>query len=128
MGMFDYVRVDVPLPDGFKVAPGEEDFAFQTKDMDRLLNSLWITSDGRLKILLYDLVVDDGFNEFAGVKLPKFKRENEHWEEYTDQHGKLFTGSFTFYTYRGDKWHEYTAYFVDGQLREILGGSEPLRD
>jgi hypothetical protein len=44
MGMFDYVRCDVPLPDDFV---GERNL-FQTKDLWRAMVQFVITANGRL--------------------------------------------------------------------------------
>lgn len=45
MGMFDYVRCDYPLPDGYEP---EHDKALQSKDGPCQLLQLWITAGGRL--------------------------------------------------------------------------------
>jgi hypothetical protein len=44
MGMFDYVKCEAPLPNG-AVHPDDN---FQTKDLDRQLDTYVITKDGRL--------------------------------------------------------------------------------
>lgn len=103
MGMFDDVICEVPLPDGWQHT------TFQTKDFDEpYLNKYIIRADGRLVL-----------------KRP--------WEgsapkdtTYVDQN---FHGTFNFYSYEGDpndetpigdRWHEYTAKFTDGQLVSIV--------
>jgi len=102
MGMFDWVICEAELPDEFVVKDDiYGDGTFQTKDFDNFMDTLKITKDGRLEIFI-SAWKDEGFGE------------------YHDRHGKLFTGSFNFYTSDEDKWHEYTAYFVNGKLREIL--------
>ena len=45
MGMFDHVRCEYPLPDGF--VPGDT-VVFQTKDMDNVMDNYRISAEGRL--------------------------------------------------------------------------------
>ncbi len=96
MGMFDYIRCEVPLPDGFT---GE----MQTKDLGCMLKTHIITAGGRL-------MVDE-----AGTF--------EHPERMADAN---WHGFINFYGSEGDsnnrgpnstyRWHEYKAKFTDGQL------------
>ncbi len=44
MGMFDEIRVEVPLPGGYQPPDG----VFQTKDLENRLETYVITSEGRL--------------------------------------------------------------------------------
>jgi hypothetical protein len=97
MGLFDYVRVDVPLPDG---KPGKH---FQTKDFDDpYLEQYVITSDGRLihERVRYDI---DPPDKAAGPTDCQF-------------HGYL-----NFYDYSDThEWREFNAKFTDGRLIEIV--------
>ena len=91
MGMFDYVNVKIPLPDGETGLTG-----FQTKDFENNMATHELREDG----LWYDP------SPVFGDKLPLEHRPN-------------FTGEFRFYTYRGNdvkKWYEYQAIFVGGTL------------
>ncbi len=115
--MFDEVRVEVGLPDGYT---GRH---FQTKDLDCGLDHYRISAEGRLLVEDYELHVlpADPAKTFS----PPFRRESKGWR---DTH---FHGILNFYASppplghrlgeggrRGhvDSWHEYDAEFTDGQL------------
>lgn len=92
MGMFDYVKCEVPLPDGYDGAN------LQTKDFeDPYLETYIIRSDGRLIHRRPKYDVDP-----TGVI---------HGEV-----DKNFHGILNFYAYEKDVWREYNAKFTDGQL------------
>ena len=122
MGMFDYVKVDVALPDGWVPPSGD---LMQTKDFDSTMTTVWIKADGTI-----------WFDEAA------------HWYERDDVEAEWkqmdFHGWFEFYgnedpanhkggsSFRDGKrfdlngnplppliWHEYRAKFTDGVLVEI---------
>ena len=109
MGMFDYVRCEVPLPDGW-----EEPRELQTKDFDCELNTLVITPDGRL--LLENNCVPHGSQP------PPARDTNFHGifyfygSELLGYHPKKDGEPFR---ERIDKWHEYSVKFTDGRLMEI---------
>jgi len=95
--MFDNVRVECPLPDGFE---GE----LQTKDFSQpYMNVATIRSDGRL---VYD---------------------ERHWKERDPATAEdlNFHGMLNFYGFSGKPgesdyvWHEYNAKFTDGRLVSI---------
>lgn len=113
MSMFDRIRCEVPLPDGF-----EGDPLFLTKDFERVLATHAIREDG--------LYLDDGHYE----TVPKAERPNPDAEEGTLAalqgslrwmpnlvHHPEAHGVINFY---GDdaagKLHEYEAKFMDGEL------------
>lgn len=116
MGMFDYIRCEVPLPDGWK-----PDGPLQTKDFDCDLVCHVITKEGRLMLERIDAVHevpkadrpypnDDGLLGMCG----SIRTE-------TSVHDSNFHGVVNFYSYEGDinvnhQWHEYNAKFTDGQL------------
>lgn len=120
MGMFDHIRCEVPLPDGFVGDP-----LFQTKDFERVLATHAIRDDG--------LYVDDGHY----VTVPKAERPNPDAEEGTleDLKGSLrwvpnlarhpeAHGLIIFYGYdAAGKRHEYEAKFTDGELIGIKAWS-----
>lgn len=68
MGMFDYVRCEVPLPDGYE---GE----LQTKDFDCQMQQCVITMIGRL-------TVDGVDREFHGIFNFYDLDRNGKWHEY----------------------------------------------
>ena len=89
MGMFDYVRCEVELPDGFT---GE----LQTKDLQCDLVTHVIREDGRLVVEQMDWRLT--------VK---------------SQHVSDFHGWLNFYGGSHGDWHEYRAKFTDGHLVKI---------
>src|SRR3990170_70967 len=111
MGMFDNVKCEVPLPDGYSAL-------FQTKDLDNMLTTYKISEEGRLLKTLYELQEDDEAplgRWLVGIG----------WED-TNFHGVL---RFYDYDHAGlppaaphdpSRWHEYSAKFTDGQLAEIV--------
>ncbi len=112
MGMFDYIRCEMPLPDGFT---GE----LQTKDLDCEMDVYLIRADGTLAILKFDLELlpqeqwdhpdpDDPLHPFG-----RHRRVNERYNA-VDYHGML-----NFYGGQGDYWHEYLSKFTDGRLVEV---------
>jgi hypothetical protein len=101
MGLFDYVRCEVPLPDGFA---GE----LQTKDFDDpYMETYTIRADGRL---IHDK--------------PRYDIDppgTHHGLIDTNFHGVLnFYGSEGTAGGEDWKWHEYNAKFTDGDLVEIV--------
>lgn len=111
MGMYDDIKVLVPLPDGFD---GKN---FQSKDLECLLDQYEIRKDGTLWKLVYELVDNPNYDKekppFA-VGNALFKRENEHWVQ------EDFHGFICFYGMgESNEWHEYVAKFTDGKLVEI---------
>ena len=106
MGMFDYLRCERVMPDGFD-GRGQE---FQTKDFDCDMVEYRITDDGRLHQPLVD---GEPSTRFDGGKA-------NGWREM-DFHGWL-----NFYTYLGvesgkpnGEWHGYLAKFTDGRMVEL---------
>ena len=112
MGMFDYIRCEAPLPDGWKPSG-----PLQTKDFDCDMVCHVINAEGRLMLERIDAVHevpkaqrhypnDDGLLGLCGsVKLD------------TSLHDSKFHGHVNFYGHDEQKnWHEYDAKFTDGQL------------
>lgn len=130
MGMFDYVKVGVPLPDGWQ--PGE----LQSKDFDCVMTTVEITPDGRMRIEDFEYeevpkaerdypdAPDDSFESIIG----SLRKTNRRWRDLN------FHGVFNFYGhervapmknppyFEPDEhcWHEYNAKFTDGLLVEIV--------
>jgi hypothetical protein len=121
MGMFDYIKCEVPLPDGC-----ESTCIFQTKDFESVLATHTITADG--------FFFDDG----CYVHIPKEDRLHPEADEMSFK-GMLgcikwvpkikrlddFHGWFNFYGSDKDGiWHEYSAKYTDGNLVEIKNGKK----
>lgn len=110
MGMFDYVRCEVPLPDGYT---GE----FQTKDFDSFLRTILIRADGRLMIEDCDWE-DVPLEERSHPDLPMLgaiRAINKRWRDLD------FHGDFRFYDMRlPESWHEYLARFTHGTLERVV--------
>lgn len=75
MGMFDYIKCEAPLPDGF-------DGELQTKDFDCEMTTHIITKDGRLmlgsirRVHKYEDANFHGLVHFYGTDA------DENWHEY----------------------------------------------
>lgn len=116
MGMFDYVRSEIPLPDGFV---GE----LQTKDFGCSMTTVLIREDGRL------LIEDREWEVVPPTQRPhpdpsdpmhwigSMRSVNRRWRDL-DYHGIV-----NFYGCEG-QWHEYNAKFTDGKLVEIVAVPE----
>ncbi len=133
MGMFDYIRCERPLPDGWEIAP--DAVVLQTKDFDCEMVVHVITAGGRLMLERVDSTEivppaerpypnDDGILGLAGSL-----------RRHTSLHDANFHGWVHFYAletvgYEHDeRWprgkpiyksHDYRAKFTDGQLVEIV--------
>jgi len=97
MGLFDYVKCEVGLPDG-----KANDCEFQTKDFDcPYMETYTITAQGRLvhNAVRYDIDPPD-------------KR--------TGSIDMNFHGYLNFYGGDDGEWREFNAKFTDGQLIEIV--------
>lgn len=115
MGMFDYVKVNQSLPDGWS---SDE---LQSKDFDCTMTTVEITPEGRL------MVEDFEYEEVPKAERPhpngkgllalmgSVRKINRRWRDLN------FHGRFRFYGGGGgeDDWHEYEAKFTDGSLVEI---------
>ena len=115
MGMFDYIKCKCPLPIG-----GYKEREFQTKDTPaQYLDNYEIREDGTLWHEEYDIEDHsdpnaEGLMRFSGC----MTKANLRWVQ------KIFTGEICFHDfptgdYRDGGWVEFSAYFVDGKLREI---------
>lgn len=139
MGMFDNVRCEVPLPDGYASAGG-----YQTKNFECNLDTYTITADGRLvkasghyeepspedREKAQKITGDDFWSHLERIRLSStFVKDPD-----VDVN---FHGKFRFYTYEGDpnderpideRWHEYEAKFTDGKLNEIITVKTPEKE
>lgn len=123
MGMFDYIRCDAPLPDGWKPKG-----SLQTKDFDCEMVEHIITSDGKLMLERIDEVIEVPKHERPYPDAPDDCLQSICGSvKYIKSHHAAsdFHGVIRFYGYEGDpnadeiEWHEYNAKFTDGQLVEI---------
>lgn len=122
--MFDYVRSQVPLPDGFQ---GE----LQSKDFDCAMAVIEIRGDGTLWIERYEQeMVPETERPYPDATdwrkwVGSMRRINERWERLS-YHGDMnFYGNEGRYGEPGYCWHEYVARFSDGHLDWIKPTQEP---
>jgi hypothetical protein len=124
MGLYDYVRCEVPLPDGFE---GE----LQTKDFDcPYLETYTITKAGRLyfRYVAERVPVPESEWKYAGDTdaLHKLWHEQSKTKPIFAERDLNFHGMLSFYGCEGQhadgtwRWHQYRAKFTDGQLVEIV--------
>jgi hypothetical protein len=120
MGMFDYLRCDVPLPETPVPPPGDE--PFQTKATpDQYMTVYTITADGRLTWRPYHwedvpkeerpYPDDDGFLGLCGSM-----RRVERDPEDIPYHGDI---DFYAGNHPDVGWWEYKARFTEGKLARI---------
>jgi len=116
--MFDFVQCEYPLPLGdhpkeLKSAPDWEEFEFQTKDLESVLNNYVISEDGQLYV------------EEAQFEL---SLETDKWHPFSKKEvtgiEKLdFTGEINIYGIHLDDehdfWIELKALFWKGDLKEL---------
>lgn len=109
MGMFDWIVVEVPLPD---IVQNETEY--QTKDFECLMEKYVITKNGELYREKWDYEwVDDDKHFLGGYER---KIDGSYRREYLTN----FHGDITFYNgmVRG-KWRDYKARFTEGRLSRI---------
>lgn len=115
MGMFDYIQCKYPLP-----ISGHEHRVFQTKDTPAQYLDLYeIREDGTLWHEEYDTEDHsdpnaEGINRLSGCMTSVNKR-------WIQEH---ITGEIRFYDFpngtpKGGGWVEFSAYFVEGKLKEL---------
>jgi hypothetical protein len=123
MGMFDYIKCDVPLPDGFT------GHGFQSKHFACELDKYTITADGRLvrRYVSDHEPVPESEWQYKNPKGPlqEIWHESSKTKPVYSECDMNFHGVFNFYTSSGKhddgtfEWHEYTAKFTDGKLVKI---------
>lgn len=122
MGMFDYVRCEMPL-DGNP--PDRLNGAWQTKDTpDQYMTTYTIRSDGSLWWKPYetDFVPNEEFPEGDFRRLRgALKRYEKEPERLTDFHGDIFFygGDWSNELQQHLCWWEYRARFTDGVCSSI---------
>ncbi len=126
MGMFDYIKCNMPLPETPVPPPSH---GFQTKDTpDQYMTEYTITEDGRLSWKPYRIeevpkaerpypdAEDGSLRALCGIL-----RRAESDAEFVDYHGDIF-----FYAGGKGRWWEYKARFTDGKCEKIT--LEEFRD
>lgn len=138
MGMFDYIRCKMPLPDGFEFQGW-----FQTKDTDRqYMEHYEIREDGSLWIEEYD--IEDRSNPKAAKgSLESLRgcmtRVNQRWVPAEPHHGAIefyhsnicgsSGGGKVITDDNSEPWSaEYVALYDHGKLLKLEGKKEPRAD
>jgi len=110
MGMFDYVKSEMILPDRNFVT----DEYFQTKSLDCLMEHFVITKDGELCRDMWDYEWVDDDNAFLKGMFKQI--DGSYRREYLTNH----TGTINFYGKAPDGiWRDYHATFVDGKITKL---------
>lgn len=119
MGMFDYIRCEMPLPET-DIMPGT--IEFQTKDTpDQGMTLYTIKADGRIYWKPYEMVSapkserpypDAAEDDFRSIFGSITRKEKE--EEAIDLHGDI-----SFYEFADGNWWEYRARFTEGVCSKI---------
>ncbi len=133
MGMFDYVKSEIPLPDGW-------DGELQSKDFDCLMTTILITRDGRLHIERFEYETvpkqERPYPDSDGPLglLGSLRKINRQWDDL-NYHGDFYFGgletlpekTWIVSSKRDDggwwqphyKSHDYVARFTEGNLAFI---------
>lgn len=128
MGMFDYLKVEMPFPDMPEGLP--KGILFQTKDTpDQYMTTYTIKPDGRLTWRPYHYervekwerqypdAPDDDFRSLIGSV-----RRVEAQEEDV-----LFDGDLAFYVLHDGVFHEFSAHFQENRVTAIgLAGARAI--
>lgn len=130
MGMYDTVKINtdkLPVSDQEKARIGNAP-GWQTKDLYCEMTEIYITDEGELKIMEFELEV-----------VPKEQRPYPNAKGLMSLQGSLrevnkrfvtvnYRGCINFYGHIGDDWYEFMAKFTDGKLVSIEGGKKDLDD
>ena len=114
MGMYDEIKCEYPLP-----VKGANKLLYQTKSTEaQMIDMYEIRKDGTLWHQIYDIEdrSDPRVKGLLGL-MGCMTRTNKRWEQVE------ITGVINFYKSIGkkhDKWIEFSAYFVDGKLKELI--------
>jgi hypothetical protein len=117
MGMFDYLIVEIQLPDGGPSQLHNTDEPYQTKSLECLMYEYVISARGQLYKKHWEYEWVDSPTHLLGgyeQKIPDTYRR----EYLTDFHGDVI-----FYTSKpmseNRVWRDYTARFTEGKLTRI---------
>jgi hypothetical protein len=114
MGMFDYIRCEMPLPVTPEPPPDGE---FQTKDTPaQYLDNYKITRDGRLLHEQYDMRWEEDAKAPLGIWQ---RRDGKRWVE-VPFHGDIEFGTISLHRgqFTGGDW-DYLARFTEGVCASI---------
>jgi hypothetical protein len=121
MGMFDEIRVEVPLPDSNEIPHGK---VFQTKDLENCLEQYIIASDKRLYVERWEYEETDSIDTKHSIFSLGLKRipDSRQLIPLDDYHGDIrfygdHTGTVSDET--GVVYRDYIARFTDGILTKI---------
>lgn len=110
MGLFDYIRVDLLLPNQLNIIES----SFQTKSFDNQMAQYVITQKGELYKEHWDYIWIDDDNEFFKGHLEAIP------ETYRRDYLTNYCGEIIFYNDSIDgKWIDYHALFINGKLNKI---------
>ncbi len=110
MGMFDYIKCEYPLPDGWN---GE----LQTKDFDCEMVTHIITADGRLML---EGIIESKFHGIVNFYGSEYHSLNDQPARPKGvSHGPDGVKDYTTGEPLKHIWHEYNAKFTDGKLVSI---------
>ena len=113
MGMFDYIKCEIKLPDN-TLPDGRE---FQTKSLDSAMENYVITVKGELYREVWDHEWVENPKSPIGGSFNKV--EGSYRREYlTDFHGDIIFYTSTPMT-ESRIWRDYTARFTEGRLTRI---------
>lgn len=124
MGMFDQIKLEVPLPDTGEVPTN---VIFQTKDLENMLDNYVIAEDGHLyrEVWDYEWVEDESMTLFKGG-LQKVEGSFRR-EIVPDYHGNIIFYHDALREIHDRRiWHEYRARFTNGILSYISVVETPL--
>jgi hypothetical protein len=112
MGMFDEIRCKYPLPD-----KRAQDLEFQTQDTEQqFMDDFEIREDGTLWHQDYTTEDRSDPNEKGIFRMfGCMTRVPTVWSQVKH------TGEIRFYAAgEGEKWFEFSSYFIDGKLKELV--------
>ena len=126
MGVFDYIRCELPLPKTPTPPPESDGGLFQSKDTpDQWMTIYTITADGRLSWRPYHTAEvpkkERPYPDADGpLALVGFIRRVEREPEFVDFHGDIEFGTISTREgrYSGGTW-DYRARFTDGRCEKI---------
>jgi hypothetical protein len=117
MGLFDYIKCEMPLPETpLPPYPDENGDKFQTKDTPyQYMTTYTITADGRLTWRPYDMqTVPVEERPYPDMPIIGSQRRVEQEPEAIPFHGDV-----DFYHYASGGWWEYRARFTEGICKAI---------
>jgi len=115
MGMFDVIRVEVPMPDTGEVPVGLD---YQTKCLDNTLDGYVIAADNRLYRESWEFEYIKDETHFGGGYLQKIEGTYKR-TLVEDYHGDIVFYGGKPLDEETKVWRDYTARFTDGVLTRL---------